>query len=128
MTSIGEGLTSWRMLIKNRCPSDVITYVCLLRPPCTAPPTRVGNNGTGVSYSTSSAVSRMGNGQQTTVHRDVEQFLAVARPAHLGAASYRDALFASAGKSLQIDFESARLVRLVGDPVAVRRELPVTLF
>ena len=60
MTSIGEGMTSCMVLIKNRCPSDVTTYCCLLRPPCTAPPTRVGNNGTGAPGSTSSAVSRMG--------------------------------------------------------------------
>ena len=60
-----------------------------------------------------------------TVARDVEQLLAIASPACL-CATVRgdDPLVAWARERLNVDLGATGLVGLVGDPVAVWRELP----
>lgn len=130
---MGEVVASSTMvLIRNRWPSGETTYSCANGPTdWFAAPTRVTNSGTGLPISTvwplEASLDRRRH--QPIIQPDVKQFLPVAPPAHLRAAIRRDLPFASwPGKRLHIDLEASRFVRLVREPLSVRRKLPFAFF
>jgi hypothetical protein len=70
-----------------------------------------------------------GNRHESAIQRDVEQFLTITAPTYLTAAVRGNGpLVSGAGERLDVSLNAARLIRLVRDPLAVRRELPVLFF
>jgi hypothetical protein len=73
-------------------------------------------------------IERNRHRHQPVVEPEVEELLAIATPAHLAAAISCHALRdRPIGKRLHVNLVAAGCVRLIRDPLAVRRELPVAL-
>ena len=106
-------------------------YWCRSSPCCTALPRGGANSATGLPTSGACSARTQSdcNGGQLAVAIDIEQFLPIAAPPHLCATVGGNRRFVPGLRErLDVNLRSARLVRLVRNPVSVGRELPEFLI
>src|SRR5689334_24955163 len=69
------------------------------------------------------------NRHELAIERNVEQLVTIRPPAHLSTATAGNLQLATGTwKGLDPNFHSARLVRLIRDPLSIARELTIPLF
>ena len=120
----GGSITSVAALNRNRWPSGETTYCCRARKLLS---NSVRKSGTWCAESDLSVrAERHADRCQSLIGSNIEEFRPVSCPAHLLAAARRDLNpTTGAGKRLQVNFEMARFIRLIRDPLAVGRKLAV---
>jgi hypothetical protein len=82
-----------------------------------------------MKHELSARLGRHANRYQSLIGRNIEQFRPLLRPAHVTATAHRDLdPLAGAGKRLEVNLEMAGIIRLISDPLAVRRKLAIAFL